>query len=488
MALSKPIIRTPIAAFDATNGTTVYYDVVGGDLPTKNKFKIITVLGATLYESPWIDTYNNYVVIPNDITITHLQNGNHYFIVVQTGRESEDSPWSNQVQFYCYNTPTFEFTDAPQTVPSSTYTFVARYNQTQGELLNTYVFTLYNAQNVEVATSGVQYASSLTPIGGVYTLSYTFGGLLDGQSFKIGLKGETTQHTILNIEPVTFTVNYTQEPSMDILTLNNVCNEGKVVIQSKLNVYAGQSERDVTYPFNKEASLINNSATWENIDLALTQDFTTYLTFRAVDLQGGGAAPDAIRFVIEGTFDEYTATLWKNGAPIPATEFKDAINSGRTVIVTVHDQSRKVFVDDPIKYTISANGNLALYFITETGQTYSPELYVLRESANGYVDTLEEYDYSVSTYQQLYANANNLPFSAFVNIFQLGQIEQLVSIDYHYDAAQSQVSCRLSYVEDGQTIFVESNKIDIVPTDSTKFALQIRHTHNQWSLQLAVAN
>lgn len=284
MALSKPVIKTPIAAFDATFGTTVYYDVVGGDLPTKNKFQIISNLGTVIYTSSWTSTYNNYITIPSGIG---LQNGQSYFITVQTGTASATSATSNQVQFYCYTTPTFIFTNVSSVIPSSTYTFSASYQQSQNELLNTYIFTLYNAQNVVVATSGVQYASGLTPQSGAYTLSYNFGGLLDGQTFKIGLQGETVQHTILTIEPVQFSVSYEQQPMLDVLSLTNICNEGTVRVDSTLKVYQGRSSSTVTYINNDEADLRNNMAVWEKVNLNVESDFTLYLKFRGAAWEDG---------------------------------------------------------------------------------------------------------------------------------------------------------------------------------------------------------
>lgn len=281
MSLSRPTIVTPIAAFDATVGTTIYYNISGGELPTKNKFQIFNEDYTIVWDSEFVDGYNNYVVIPPDTT--HLVNGTKYYILVQTGLGNEVSPVSYMVAFYCYTTPVFEFTDVPSIVPSSTYIFSAEYSQAQNELLNTYIFTLYNTSNIPIATSGALYASSLTPTQGVYSLSYNFDGMLDGQTFKIGLTGETLQHTKLEITPVEFQVQYDEKEAVGAITLKSVCKEGKVVVTSSIDANNGIPHRDVTYIDNKEADLSSNSVLWDNVETE--QDFTIRTVFRAVNVK-----------------------------------------------------------------------------------------------------------------------------------------------------------------------------------------------------------
>lgn len=284
MALSKPIIDTNrIAAFDATIGTTIYYSIIGGDTPTRNRVTVVDTNGDICYRSSWVSTFNNYCSIPANASYSGraLINGNPYFVYVETGDANNVSPQSNQVQVYCYTTPTFEFVDAPSTVPSSTYNFQAKYKQIENEKLNTYIFTLYNVENVAIATSGELYAAQL-PLSDTYILSYVFSGLLDGQTFKIGLQGVTVNNTKLTIEPQQFVVSYTQEETKGEMTLTNNCKTGVVEVASSLDVHNGVPFKDVVYINDDEVDLRNNIVEW--LDVETQDNFTIRTIFRVAAL------------------------------------------------------------------------------------------------------------------------------------------------------------------------------------------------------------
>lgn len=289
MALSKPIIDTNrIAAFDTTIGTTIYYSIIGGDTPTRNRVTVVDTNGDICYQSSWVSTFNNYCSIPANASYSGraLINGNPYFVYVETGDANNVSPQSNQVQVYCYTTPTFEFIDAPSTVPSSTYNFQAKYKQIENEKLNTYIFTLYNVEDIAIATSGELYAAQL-PLSDTYILSYVFSGLLDGQTFKIGLQGVTVSNTKLTIEPQQFVVSYTQEETKGEITLTNNCKTGVVEVASSLDVHNGVPFKDVVYINDDEADLRNNIVEW--LDVETEDNFTIRTIFRAAALtQYGG--------------------------------------------------------------------------------------------------------------------------------------------------------------------------------------------------------
>ena len=129
-------------------------------------------------------------------------------------------------------------------------------------------------------------------------------------------------------------------------------------------------------------------------------------------------APTILNFAIDGAFDEALVGLTFNGASATANDFISAVNSGSTVMVSVHDQSNKVvFSAQPVKYKITNNA-LSLCFIATTGNTYSPALYVLSGTGSNYVATLEEHPYTTLMYKELYGNANDLPVQSTMSVEQ----------------------------------------------------------------------
>lgn len=479
MSLSRPTIVTPIAAFDATVGTTIYYNISGGELPTKNKFQIFNEDYTIVWDSEFVDGYNNYVVIPPDTT--HLVNGTKYYILVQTGLGNEVSPVSYMVEFYCYTTPVFEFTDVPSIVPSSTYAFGAEYSQAQNELLNTYIFTLYNTSNIPIATSGSLYASSLTPTQGIYSLSYNFDGMLDGQTFKIGLTGETLQHTKIEIAPVEFQVQYDEKAPVGAITLKSVCKEGKVVVTSAIDANNGIPDRDVTYIDNKEADLRSNSVLWDNVETE--QDFTIRTVFRAA----WSYDDSAFHIIWNGQMTNTHINIgYQRYDKISSIVFHPFGVSYVDETGYISEIGQRDFSENDDVILIYVNNNIVgITALKDNAHYRYNNVTYTFPSAGLYCPFSREHaddpDYQV----EFIRNHSVVPI---MRIFddegvEFGLITYRYQRQNHSGTINGIVDCVLSFIDYTD---VHSNELYGIPNDLTKFVLQIRHKNNEWTLSLGM--
>ena len=228
MAVTTPVLN-PVAAFDATEDMLFTFSSVGGNQVVSNK---LIVRNATTLETLYEDVVNSFVlehVLPADT----LLNGSYYQATVVTYDASgAASAESAPIQFYCFSSPTFTFPNlsSGDNITTSTYSFVAQYEQVENELLNQYSFVLYDGEDKQLYTSGVQYvgSTSLPPTLVVWTVS----GLEDGKDYKIIVNGVTAYGTQVTTGFVSFSVKY-DSPELPIpIELTNKCDEGYIRIRT----------------------------------------------------------------------------------------------------------------------------------------------------------------------------------------------------------------------------------------------------------------
>ena len=228
MAVTTPVLN-PVAAFDATEDMLFTFSSVGGNQVVSNK---LIVRNATTLEKLYEDVVDSFVlehVLPADT----LLNGSYYQATVVTYDASgAASAESAPIQFYCFSSPTFTFPNlsSGDNITTSTYSFVAQYEQVENELLNQYSFVLYDGEDKQLTTSGVQYvgSTSLPPTLVVWTVS----GLEDGKDYKIIANGITAYGTQVTTGFVAFSVKY-DSPELPIpIELTNKCDEGYIRIHT----------------------------------------------------------------------------------------------------------------------------------------------------------------------------------------------------------------------------------------------------------------
>lgn len=236
MALTTPILYTQVA-FDASKDQAFKFNVIGGDQVTgatitiKDNASLVTVYTGTS------TSFAYSITVPAG----SLVNGHYYQASIVTHNAAgESSQPSNTIQFYCYSTPTFTFSNLPSThiINNASYVFDVTYNQTEGETLNAYRFDLYDNTGILLSTSGSKYVSS----GGLpLTVSYTFSGFEDKTVYGIQCTGTTINGTLVDTGLITISVQYESVRSYSYLYLTNNCEDGNITIEANVVGINGSS-------------------------------------------------------------------------------------------------------------------------------------------------------------------------------------------------------------------------------------------------------
>lgn len=262
MALSKPILSS-VPAWDVGNGQNFSFSVTGGDIVIGNNLYIVdNDSGETVYQLQTNSYTYNAFVPPNP---TGLSNGTYYSAYVETlGNGFAVSEPSDPIQFYCYSTPTWELNITNNTViQNSSVEATIHYVQAEGELLNSYSFSLYNNSRTEIATSGTLYDSSgLSDV----SLSYMFEELENNTTYYLRVVGITMENTVLDTGYIRFLVNFEQLTEYNVLYVENNCDEGYINYYSTAYSIKGTYDGTPTQPeyVDNTINLKNASVIWNN--------------------------------------------------------------------------------------------------------------------------------------------------------------------------------------------------------------------------------
>lgn len=274
--LTTPILYSQ-AAFDATQAHTFTFNVVGGEQVTQNKLVITNQSTNKIVYQAVQTTYKFEHILPAN----KLVNGVYYSAYVITyNTNGVASSRSNSIQFYCYSTPSFAFSNLPinNVIANSSYNFQATYNQAEGELLNSYSFTLYDAQRIQIATSGVQYVGSASAPPTI--ISYQFTGFIDKTNYYIRAIGQTAQGTQVDTGLIAISIIYTASSLFSIIELNNNCSGGYVLVKSNLiEIGAKSNLSPPIYVDNDTAVDVRTTGRYVEWDsgFELNSDFTASL-------------------------------------------------------------------------------------------------------------------------------------------------------------------------------------------------------------------
>lgn len=278
MALTRPTLLSQVA-FDATQPQTFSFvvsdssaQIVANQLIIRNQ-----ETNDIVYQEKQETFKYEHVVNANELT-----NGTYYNAVISVfDAEDNESPASIPIQFWCYSTPNLTLTNIPSTniIANSSFTFEFSYAQAQNEPINSYTFNLFNSSQVQISTSGLQYATEGTP---PFTGSYTFTGFENSTVYYIQVTATTLEGTIVTTPLQQFTVEYVRPDLFTLVQLVNNCDEGYITITSNIVLIEGSSNPDPpTYIDNKEVDLTENGS-WVNWDdgFNITGNMLTRAWFR----------------------------------------------------------------------------------------------------------------------------------------------------------------------------------------------------------------
>lgn len=266
--LTQPIVN-PIAAFDATRQQAITFIVIGGAQVVGNRLIIRNnQTGEIVYNQTQSSMKLEHILPANS-----LKNNNFYNAVIYTiDNGNDESVASVPIPFYCYTQPALTIDNIPSSgiIENGTYSFQGNYVQNEGELLNSYRFTLYDSNKIILAQSPLIYYNT-DP-----SLTYLFSGMSNNTSYYIELTGETINSTTLTSGVKSFTVRYIQPASFAICDLVNDCENGYIQISSNIVAIDGKSNpTPPKYIDDKEVDL-RKPDSWVEWDsgFSIKNDFT----------------------------------------------------------------------------------------------------------------------------------------------------------------------------------------------------------------------
>ena len=293
MALTTPTLMQQ-NAFDATQAHVFTFNVYSGSQITGSK---LTIKNNATLETVYDGTITSYA-FEHTVSANTLTNGVYYQASIQTmDAQGNFSPASNIIQFYCYSAPTLVFNNIPTAniIPSASFAFEVKYNQAEGEALDSYVFNLYTTAGTPISTSGRLY-NTTTTVPTVF--SYTFSGFNNGEDYVVEVNAATVEGTQITTGKQTVFVQYSQPGMFSSLYLTNNCKNGYITVQA--NVIGINGEADPMPP---------------NYQKIGTETVVTLEDNEYVQWTEGYEIPENYTLRIWGLFADYLGDVIKNNLP-----------------------------------------------------------------------------------------------------------------------------------------------------------------------------
>ena len=256
----KPILYL-IPAFDAASGTTIKFSWLG-NIPMSNTLRIKNNdTREIVYEVTQETMKLEHTISPNN----NIKNGTLYNASIRvTDRNNSVSEWSDVLLFYCFTMPTFEINIAPgQIIQAQTYGVEITYEQSEGELLQSYRARVYNANNEIIFDSGTRYVLDTIRIS----------NLQDNGDYSIVVNGTTINGMELSTGAVNFSVDFLQSEAYFICELENLYETGGIYIKSNIVSVEGHSDKEVSYINGEIADLTNNVVHFDE-DFSIEDNFS----------------------------------------------------------------------------------------------------------------------------------------------------------------------------------------------------------------------
>ena len=264
MANPAPTINQ-INAFNATQGTTIDFNIIGGtELIRSNRIYIYDLSDNSLICTHlYVSTESIHELPPNtDGSIVYesgkssadFANGAQYYAQIQTYTDTNGTQGGSGLSvakmFWCLVNPTLTITTIPSTISTTSYNVSATYTDTSASVVSNiiqqYQFNLYSATGSLLQSSGVVVGSGTQQgTSAVYDISHNFTGLNVGSSYYVTVDVTTTQGMSVNAQSNTFTVSIDTPTLGEATVVNNAC-DGYISVTSNLSgEYGGNGSGEI---------------------------------------------------------------------------------------------------------------------------------------------------------------------------------------------------------------------------------------------------
>ena len=264
MANPAPTINQ-INAFNATQGTTIDFNIIGGtELIRSNRIYIydlsdnslicthLYVSTESIHELP--ANTDGSIVYESGKSSADFVNGAQYYAQIQTYTDTNGTQGGSGLSvakmFWCLVNPTLTITTIPSTISTTSYNISATYTDTSASVVSNiiqqYQFNLYSATGSLLQSSGVVVGSGTQQgTSDVYDISYNFTGLNVGSSYYVTVDVTTTQGMSVNAQSNTFTVSIDTPTLGEATVVNNAC-DGYISVTSNLSgEYGGSGSGEI---------------------------------------------------------------------------------------------------------------------------------------------------------------------------------------------------------------------------------------------------
>ena len=264
MANPAPTINQ-INAFNATQGTTIDFNIIGGtELVRSNRIYIYDLSDNSLICTHlYVSTESIHELPPNtDSSIVYesgksradFVNGAQYYAQIQTYTDTAGTQGGSGLSvakmFWCLVNPTLTIATIPSTISTTSYNVSATYTDTSANVVSNiiqqYQFNLYSATGSLLQSSGVVIGSGERQgTSATYGISYNFTGLSVGSSYYVVVDVTTTQGMNVSAQSGTFTVSIDTPTLGEATVVNNAC-DGYISVTSNLSSeYGGSASGEI---------------------------------------------------------------------------------------------------------------------------------------------------------------------------------------------------------------------------------------------------
>jgi len=175
--------------------------------------------------------------------------------------------------FYCFSYPTLAIpTIVNGEVNNQTVTFEGTYVQTEGELLQSYIFYLYNSSQYLIAQSPEIYSE---------TISYEFSELENSETYFIELKIVTDNEMEFSTGLIEFIARYIAPRFASVIELENSPSDASVFVKCNVIRIIGVANVEPTYITDEFIDLTNNIVEF-NQGFSVTGDFDLRLWLKDI--------------------------------------------------------------------------------------------------------------------------------------------------------------------------------------------------------------
>ena len=228
--MSTPILYGK-SAFNATLETVFLFGYSGNQSFSNRLVIKDNITNSTIYDQIIVTFQLKHTLILNS-----LVNGNTYNAEIYTIDSNliQSSP-SNKIIFKTFTTPTWAFSNLTpnQIIQNSSYPLQLTYSQSEGETLNSYQVSLYDATQSLLYESGILYDR--------VNLTSTISGLDDNTQYYVRATGKTLNGMDLDTGYIPIFVEYTSPVLYSLLSLKNLPQDATIKISYNAQIVTGIS-------------------------------------------------------------------------------------------------------------------------------------------------------------------------------------------------------------------------------------------------------